>query len=391
MKSSEDSSAAKERPYIGGQAVIEGVMMRSPRSFAIVVRRRSGALVVRERRMKDARKGIWAWPMVRGVVTLVESLRLGSQALRFSSEHFEADLEAEEQEKEKVSKTQSSSKQPPASLTLLTSWLVGLLSSDLEPGPRPEPPSRETKTTSSLTWVAMVLALLVFVALPQGVAAGTSRLFHWDLDIRSPGFQLMTGVFKLTIVLGYMLVIRRVPEIYRVFQFHGAEHKAIAAYESGEGLSVENARSKSRLHPRCGTTFLVMVVFISILVFTALGPFLPHLGLGGLADNVLFFVMKLPFLPLIASITYEIQRISARYCVRGPLRAVLYPGFAVQLITTIEPDDTQLEVALASLRATLWREQAAPSMGDEARPDRTFDSFSHLMADAGYQAPAVTN
>ena len=168
-----------------------------------------------------------------------------------------------------------------------------------------------------------------------------------------------SGGFKLTIVIGYMLLIRRMPEIYRVFQYHGAEHKSIYTYECGEELSVQNARAKTTLHPRCGTTFLVMVALVSIFVFTALGPFLPRLGLGGVADNVLFFLMKLPFLPVIASITFEIQRLLARYCTRGPLRVLLWPGFLVQKITTIEPDDSQLEVALGALRVTLKSEKLA--------------------------------
>jgi uncharacterized protein YqhQ len=170
-----------------------------------------------------------------------------------------------------------------------------------------------------------------------------------------------------------------------VFQYHGAEHKTISTYEAGETLTVENARKKTTLHPRCGTTFLVMVALVSIFVFTALGPFLPQLGLGGLGDNVLFFLMKLPFLPVIAAITFEIQRLLARYCTRGPLRALLWPGFLVQKITTIEPDDSQLEVALGALRITLNREKLAlsggkPAGGPQTRAtgDETYPGYDEL-------------
>ena len=163
-----------------------------------------------------------------------------------------------------------------------------------------------------------------FVALPQAFAEGTSRVFSLNLDVRDPRFQLLTGAAKMLIVVSYMLAIRRMPEIYRVFQYHGAEHKAIHAYEAGDDLSVANARSKTTLHPRCGTTFLVMVAMVSIVIFSALGPLLPQLGLGRIADNVLFFLMKLPFLPIIAAITFEIQRALARWG-RGPLRLLLYP------------------------------------------------------------------
>ena len=148
-------------------------------------------------------------------------------------------------------------------------------------------------------------------------------------------------------------MIRRVPEIRRVFQYHCAEHKTITTYEANEPLTVENARAKTTLHPRCGTTFLVMVALVSILVFTAVGGFLPKIQTGNVAlDNVVFFLEKLPFLPLIAAVTFEIQRIFARWCTTGPLRVLLWPGFLCQKITTIEPNDEQLEVALASLRVT---------------------------------------
>ena len=169
------------------------------------------------------------------------------------------------------------------------------------------------------------------------------------------------------------------PDIRRVFQYHGAEHKTISTYEAGEALTVENARAKTTLHPRCGTTFLVMVAIVSILVFTAVGGFLPKIQTGKVVlDNVLFFLEKLPFLPLIAAVTFEIQRVFAKYCTTGPLRALLWPGFLVQKITTIEPDDDQLEIALASLRVTLFREQGIEK--SVLKPaDVRYATFENLM------------
>jgi uncharacterized protein YqhQ len=398
MTLSSGSSTAPRRPYIGGQAVIEGVMMRSPKSFAIVVRRKNGALIVRERPMPDPRKGVMAWPLVRGVLALVEALRLGSQALRFSSDHYEQDLEQQEAAERAAaaapppSKKRADGEAPnPGILNTLASWVAALATIDTQQPPSPVTPDKRGR--SAFTWIALVIALAIFVALPQATAFFASKLLNITPDIRSPGFQLLTGFFKLCIVIGYMLVIRRVPEIYRVFQYHGAEHKAIATWEAEQELTVQNAAKQSRLHPRCGTTFLVLVVLVSILMFTALGPLLPKLPVGGAGlENVLFFVMKLPLLPVIASITYELQRLSAKYCVTGPLRLALYPGFAVQKITTIEPDDAQLQVALSSLKATLWREQAhayAPTTPD----DRKFDDFEQLMAFPPYGAssPAVSS
>ncbi|MEZ4221891.1 MAG: DUF1385 domain-containing protein [Polyangiaceae bacterium] len=358
------------RPYIGGQALIEGVMMRSPRSYAAVVRRRTGALVVREEEMLDPRTGFRGYPLVRGVITLVEALKLGSRCLRFSAELYEQDLDAEEKEKQGKDAAKSTG---PSTLALLSLPIIALAT---QTGDEPASGTEE-RGKKFFTFLSILFALLLFVALPQAFAEGTSRVFGLGLDVRSVGFQVLTGIAKLTIVVGYMLVIRRLPEIYRVFQYHGAEHKAIYTYESGEELTLANARAKTTLHPRCGTTFLVMVALVSIVVFSAAGPLLPQLGLGKLADNVAFFLIKLPFLPLIAAITFEMQRFLAKRS-DGPLRFLLAPGFLVQKITTIEPEDGQLEVALAALRATLRRESGETPLAADG--EATFDGFEALAS-----------
>jgi uncharacterized protein YqhQ len=362
------SSASAERPYIGGQAVLEGVMMRSPTSFAVVVRRRDGSLVVREKPMKDERKGVWKAPLFRGVATLVESLRLGNEALRFSAEQVQLDIEAEEAA-EKAKRGRAGG--PGAGLlSSLGLTIFALVTSEGELA------AGEKK--GGVPGLMLALVLLVMVVLPQAAAAGAAKLTGMDLEVQSPAFQVMTGAFKLVIVLGYLVLIRRLPDIRRVFQYHGAEHKTISTYEANEPLDVEHAAAKTTLHPRCGTTFIVMVVLTSILVFTAVGGLLPRIHTGSrLLDNVVFFVEKLPFLPLLVGITFELQRIFARHCTTGPLRALLWPGFIVQKITTIEPDTAQLEVALASLTVTLRRERGeAPPHGGDAQ----YPSFDALRA-----------
>ncbi|HWA70897.1 MAG TPA: DUF1385 domain-containing protein [Polyangiaceae bacterium] len=356
------------RPYIGGQALIEGVMMRSPHAFSAVVRRKSGELVVREQPMVDLRKGVRAWPLVRGAVALVESLRLGSRALRFSIDVYERDMNAELEQQAKPSS--------PSLLTLLSLPIISLMTSEPEPAPA-SGLGEDKKGNGWLTLFSVVVALTLFVALPQAFAAGTSALLKLDLDVRSVTFQALTGAAKMVILITYMLVIRRTPEIYRVFQYHGAEHKSIYTYESGEALTVENARKKTTLHPRCGTTFIVMVALVSIFVFSLLGPFLPKLGLSKVADNVLFFLLKLPFLPFIAAVTFELQRLLARFAKRGPLRVLLWPGFLVQKITTIEPDDTQLEVALGALAVTLGREKGRST---ETSKDQQYPGYAELLS-----------
>ncbi|CAN5924332.1 hypothetical protein BH11MYX4_BH11MYX4_27100 [soil metagenome] len=376
-------------PYIGGQAVLEGVMMRSPTSFAIVVRRRDGSLHVRERGMPDTRKGFAKLPLVRGMHSLVESLKLGSESLKFSAEQLERDLEAEEAANANANANANAAKKVVKNIganALRMLQAIGystflLLSADGDASGDAGAATKDEKKASKGPMVLMLVLMIGFmIALPQAAAAGVNKVLNFGLDVQSPAFQALTGAFKLTIVISYLFVVRRVfPDIRRVFQYHGAEHKTISTYEAGEALTVENARSKTTLHPRCGTTFLVMVAIVSILVFTAVGGFLPKIHTGKIwLDNVLFFLEKLPFLPLIAAVTFEIQRVFAKYCTTGPLRALLWPGFLVQKITTIEPDDDQLEIALASLRVTLFREEGIEK--SVLKPaDVRYASFDSLM------------
>ena len=370
--------------------------MRSPTSFAVVVRRRDGSLHVRERGMPDGRTGAARLPLARGVASLVESLKLGSEALRFSAEQMERDLDAEAAAEEaKKGKRGGIGTSALSVLRAIGYTLFLLTTADAdtdanEPaasdasgasGPQPVEEHPREKTSKGPMTLMLVLMVGFLIALPQAAAAGVNRLLHLDLDVQAPAFQAITGAFKLAIVIGYLLLVRRAfPDIRRVFQYHGAEHKTISTYEAKEPLTVPNARAKTTLHPRCGTTFLVMVALVSILVFTAVGGFLPKIQTGkALLDNVIFFLEKLPFLPLIAAVTFEIQRLFARYCTTGPLRALLWPGFLVQKITTIEPDDDQLEVALASLRVTLFREAGEEKGAGGVRADVRYASFDALM------------
>jgi uncharacterized protein YqhQ len=368
----------EKRPYIGGQAVLEGVMMRAPHSFAIVLRRRDGSLVVREREVVSDAQGWRKLPFLRGINSLVESLKLGGEALRFSAAQMESDMLAEENEARAGKTAESAASDvtmmPP--LGILSAFglsLFSMMTGDAETSPESGAEKKESKGG----FVMLVVAIAFLIALPQAAAAATNRIFHWNLAVQSPAFQALTGAFKLCVVLGYLLLIRRVPEIRRVFQYHGAEHKTISTYEAEEALVVANARTKTTLHPRCGTTFLVMVALMSVILFTAVGGLLPRIATGkAILDNVIFFFEKLPFLPVLAGVTFELQRIFARYCTTGPLRMLLWPGFMVQKITTIEPDDDQLEVALASLRATLFREDGIEK-GD-AKDDVVFSNYEAI-------------
>lgn len=299
-----------EKPYIGGQAVLEGVMMRGPSCMSIAVRRPDGSIALEEGPIESRiAETMGKIPLLRGVLMLVESMSLGMRALNFSAKHAFPEEE--------------SGGEAEGKLTIAFSIL---------------------------------LAIGLFVALPQGLTAGLGKLIGAELELTDVAFHAVTGAFKLFIFLLYLLFVRRIPEMKRVFQYHGAEHKTIHAYEAGLELTTENVRAQSTLHPRCGTTFLVVVVLVSILLGSIVTPLLLP-NAEGLLGQLQVLGLRIGLLPVIAGVSYEFQRFSARYCTTGPLRVLLLPGFLFQKITTIEPGDDQIEIAIAALAAAKWREE----------------------------------
>jgi uncharacterized protein YqhQ len=339
-----------ERPYIGGQAVLEGVMMRSPASFAIAVRRRDGSLNVRERTVPSERKGARKWPFVRGVMSLVESLRLGSEALRYSADLVQRDWTEDDAPKPR----------PTASSVLRAIGYQLFLLATADGGEAPA--STEKKGIGPM--LILMVGFLIF--LPQLTAEGMRRVLHVEWPVTSFRFQALTGLMKLTIVLGYLLLIRRLPDIRRVFQYHGAEHKTISTYEASEPLDVEHARKKTTLHPRCGTTFLVMVVILSIMLYAVLGFIIPISTGSRWTDNLLFFVIKLPALPVLVAITFEIQRLFARYCTTDRSARCSCRGFSCSASRPSSP--TTRSSRSPSLRC---KRRSSASVGKRARTRRT--------------------
>lgn len=316
------------RPYIGGQALIEGVMMRSPKGLAIAVRKPDGSIVVKDERLPSEHSGLRKVPFLRGVLQLGEAFSVGYKALQFSAEQ---QMTAEE----KASAGKGSS-------------FAGLLS--------------------------VVIAAVVFIGLPQGLATGLLGLLGIEVELGSWQFHALTGVFKLVIITTYLSLVSLLPDMRRVFQYHGAEHKTIYAWEANKELTVENVRAESTLHPRCGTTFLITVVIVSVVLGAALVPILLP-NAEGFSGQVMTYAVRLSLLPLIAAVSYELQRFSAKYCTTGPLRVLLYPGFLFQKITTREPDDQQIQVAIAAMQGAFAREKE----NDAAERSRTFASFDEAQ------------
>lgn len=324
-----------EKPYIGGQAVLEGVMMRAPKALTVAVRRPDGSIVVREEPFTSRfDRAPWKWPLFRGVAALVESMRLGYGALAFSAEQQLTD----EERKEAAS-------------------------------------SNDGRIAMMLS---VVFALGLFVATPQALASGVAKLLGLSLSLESPLFHAMIGGFKLLVLFGYLVFVGSIPEMRRVFQYHGAEHMTIHTYEQGLPLTVENVRAQTTLHPRCGTTFLVLVVLVSIVVGSTFAPLLLPNASGPLGWAALL-ALRIAMLPAIAAVSFEMQRFTARFCTTGPLRALLWPGFLFQKISTRRPDDQQIEVAIAAMRAAEWRDRVGAAEAQATEP-HVFPNLEALAA-----------
>lgn len=325
-----------KRPYIGGQAVIEGVMMRAPRGLSVAVRRPDGSIVVHEEPyVSRFNSKFWKMPGLRGVATLVESLKIGFKALTFSAEQ-----QMTEEEKEEMQ-------------------------------------SGGGRLAMVLT---TVFALGLFVALPQLLAAGSGRLFGVDFGLDDANFHLVIGGFKLLVVFTYLMAISMMKDVRRTFEFHGAEHMTIHAYEKQLPLTVENVRAQTTMHPRCGTTFLIVVVLVSILAGAAFAPLvLPDVD--GILGQVMLLALRIALLPVIAAVSFELQRFTARYCTTGPLQFLLWPGFLFQKITTRRPTDDQLEVAITAMEAAAWRERVGDEVEaqDEPKVYPTFEGFMNSL------------
>ena len=283
---------------IGGQAVLEGVMMRAPRSLAIAVRRPSGDISVKSETVVplSERFPIVKLPIVRGAVALFSSLIIGIKALNFSAN----EALAEEDEKEELS-----------------DWAIG-----------------------GTMAAAFGFGILLFFIMPLYL----TKLMVPVIGDSNIVFNLVDGVIRVAVFLIYIVAISRMADIQRVFQYHGAEHKSIFAFEAGEELTVDNVRKYSCLHPRCGTSFLLIVMLVSILVFSLIPKLWPFYLKGG---------ARIVLLPVIAGLSYEVLKWTAKHDSHPLVKMIISPGLALQRLTTREPDDSQLEVAIRSMEVAL--------------------------------------
>lgn len=329
MKRNEQNCCEKFKTMIGGQALIEGIMMRGPEKDAIVVRS-ADELKIEIKARKVAPKGSFkALPLIRGVVNFFDAQVAGVKALMQS-----VDLAPEEMQEE------------PTKLDL---WLEKKLGDE----------KFQKVLVGTSVALGLCLCVALFFLLPMFIVSFLDRWIRNTLVL-----NLIEGLVRILIFSGYMLLVSRMNEMKRVFAYHGAEHKTIRCYEAGLELTVENVRKMTRKHPRCGTSFLLVVMVLSILVFSVassiLLSILPGLALmrGSFWYRLIMICFKLLMLPLVVAIAYEINRLVGRYD-NWFTRILTAPGLWFQNFTTREPDDSMIEVGIAAVQAVLPEEEGA--------------------------------
>ncbi len=304
-----------KKTSIGGQAVIEGIMMKGPKKTALAVRTPDGSIdieYIKEKHLRDRYK-FFGLPIIRGTVNFIESMVIGYSAMMKSAEKS-GFTEIEEEEKPKDQKKQSA--------------LMGVI-----------------MTIASVLGVA--LSVVLFMYLPAVAFDLINRAFNSNLSAFKAVFE---GVIKMAIFILYMLLVSRMKDIRRVFSYHGAEHKTIFCYEAGEELTVENVRKQSRLHPRCGTSFMLLMLVVGILLGIVITWCFPSLQLSSF--RYLWVLIKILILPVICGVGYELLKICGKHD-NKLTRAISAPGMWMQKITTNEPDDSMIQVAIESLKAVL--------------------------------------
>ncbi len=324
----------KQYTSIGGQAVIEGVMMRSPNAFVVAVRKPDGSIRLRRDQWYGLSKKLdfLKKPFLRGVLMLIETMANGLVSLNYS-----ANIAMAEEEREKA----------------------------LKKGKTLEEFEASQKKKEKVDWatfltmgVSFAFGIGLFVFLPHMVAFGVGDLLgqNWTLD--SFAFHAVDGIVKAFIFVAYIWGISFMKDVYRVFQYHGAEHKSIATFEAGMDLTVENARKFTTLHPRCGTSFIFFLILVSIILFSAVFTLIPiGTNLPPILRHVVAVLFKVALMLPVAGISYELIKTAGKCSTQWWAKAMSAPGMLLQKLTTKEPDEHQLEVALSSIKAVLFLEE----------------------------------
>lgn len=359
---------------VGGQALLEGIMMRSPNSMAVVCRLQDGQIVVKEDRWISLwnRMTLLRKPFVRGAIVLVESMWNGIGALTFSAKLF-AEEEDKKEAAAKQAKAESQGEEPEAA-----------------PAPDAATDKKEDKGLSDWAIVltiafSLTVAMALFVVLPHLATAYVGVLFGKELTVDMVAFHAVDGVIKISVFMLYVWAIGLLPDIKRTFMYHGAEHMVISTFDAGRDLTLENVRPNSTLHPRCGTSFIIFVLLSSILLFSLLFPFMPKFPeMPKVVRHLVYILIKLPLLFPIAGVAYEFIRLAGKHRNNPFLRVAVWPGLMTQKLTTKKPTDDMLEVSIISLKKCLWREQQLRDGQDvPTSSEVAYADFAAAVADLG--------
>jgi uncharacterized protein YqhQ len=302
---------------VGGQAVIEGVMMRSPKRLATAIRRASGAIEVKidEYVSFTQRRKQFNIPIIRGAVTLIEVMILGIKTLQWSADKAMEDIEEKEKKEGKKAKEKKKAGMSTASAIFTVT-------------------------------VALLIGIGLFFILPLYL---TTEIFNIEKDALL--FNFVSGIMRIVFFLLYVWGISYMKDVKRLFQYHGAEHKSIFAFEDKVFLSARNVQAYSTFHPRCGTSFIVIVMLVSLLFFAILDTVI--ISLTGSIDLFTRLITHIPLIPFVGGISYEALKTSAKHADSAIVRLLISPGLGLQRITTSQPDDEQIEVAVTALKAAL--------------------------------------
>jgi uncharacterized protein YqhQ len=327
----------------GGQAVVEGVMMRSPRFFSIACRAPDGQIVVQTEAIEKTWVGKQRWlkrPFLRGTLALLDAMALGSRAMRFAT-----------------------------GVQLDPAYGGPAVEGQVASAGAAAPSKRVQDIAVGGTMVfAIILGLFIFAYVPNLIAEYSQRRLGVTSSTR---INLVSEVIKIVIFLGYIAAIGTNREIRRVFEYHGAEHKAINSLEAEQDLNLANCREQTRLHPRCGTSFAIIVLLLGLMVFTFV-PRYPITGHQGhaLADVTVRVALEILILPFIAGIAYELLRLAGKFRNQTYVNMLFKPGIWTQYLTTREPDETQIEVSLTALKAVLAAEEVGAVVASPVAVDK---------------------
>ena len=360
-----------ERQMYGGQAVVEGVMMRSPRYFAVACRRQSDGQIVVERENVESVTRAWQFlnkPFLRGILALVDALFMGTKALMYSANVQATSIPAKPDGD--VSSSSSSDAVHAAEAAEAASG-QGAFTGPISVAPAGTPPINGI-VIGGTVFASLLIGMGMFWVLPDALTTLVFHFTHTPVNHHTDLLQNLTeGLIRIAIFLCYIGAISQMPNVKRVFQYHGAEHKAINALEAGVELTVENARAQSRLHPRCGTNFIFIVLIVSIFVF----------ALFGRPPAYIRVPMHLGLVLVVVGISFEVLKFAGKYRHHWWAQILIAPGLATQYLTTRVPDDSQIECALAALKSVWEKEHEVEfSGGGEVSSVGVIDPETSLVA-----------